>query len=155
LRRYAFDRLEGNAPGLGARIESSVYKWTTDTNFFTMSPSSRYKSKLHALLCEFERGGVLERIESGVLDPDEMATYTPDVLRPDGLYATATLGAAAADFQSEKKKAQGDAEYTGTLKCGKCKSMKTTYTQAQTRSADEPMTTFACCLNCGNRWKFS
>tara|TARA_B100001094_G_C17938783_1_gene674468 strand:- start:354 stop:860 length:507 start_codon:yes stop_codon:yes gene_type:complete len=42
----------------------------------------------------------------------------------------------------------------GLFKCGKCKSWKTTYTQAQTRSADEPMTTFACCLNCGNRWKF-
>ena len=25
--------------------------------------------------------------------------------------------------------------------------------QAQTRSADEPMTTFALCLECGNRWK--
>ena len=25
--------------------------------------------------------------------------------------------------------------------------------QAQTRSADEPMTTFAYCNECGNRWK--
>ena len=25
--------------------------------------------------------------------------------------------------------------------------------QAQTRSADEPMTTFAYCLTCGHRWK--
>lgn len=41
----------------------------------------------------------------------------------------------------------------GLFKCSKCKSWKTTYTQAQTRSADEPMTTFASCLNCGNRWK--
>tara|TARA_E500000178_G_scaffold333139_1_gene367713 strand:+ start:2465 stop:2974 length:510 start_codon:yes stop_codon:yes gene_type:complete len=42
----------------------------------------------------------------------------------------------------------------GLFKCTKCKSWKTTYTQAQTRSADEPMTTFASCLNCGHRWKF-
>lgn len=42
----------------------------------------------------------------------------------------------------------------GTFKCGKCKSKKTTYYQRQTRSADEPMTVFVECLNCGNRWKF-
>ena len=27
------------------------------------------------------------------------------------------------------------------------------YIQLQTRSADEPMTTFVLCLECGNRWK--
>jgi transcription elongation factor S-II len=42
---------------------------------------------------------------------------------------------------------------TDTFTCRKCKSKKCTYTQAQTRSADEPMTTFVSCINCGNRWK--
>lgn len=42
----------------------------------------------------------------------------------------------------------------GMFTCGKCKSRKTTYFQLQTRSADEPMTTFVRCVNCGNRWKF-
>lgn len=41
------------------------------------------------------------------------------------------------------------------LECGRCKQKKVSFTQAQTRSADEPMTTFCKCLNCGNRWKFS
>jgi transcription elongation factor S-II len=41
------------------------------------------------------------------------------------------------------------------LRCGKCGQKKVSYTQAQTRSADEPMTTFCECQNCGNRWKFS
>ena len=30
---------------------------------------------------------------------------------------------------------------------------KCTYFQLQTRSADEPMTTFVTCLNCNSRWK--
>ena len=43
---------------------------------------------------------------------------------------------------------------TDEFKCYKCKKNICTYYQLQTRSADEPMTTFVTCLNCGNRWKF-
>ena len=39
------------------------------------------------------------------------------------------------------------------LRCGRCGQKKVSYTQAQTRSADEPMTTFCECTVCGNRWK--
>ncbi len=42
----------------------------------------------------------------------------------------------------------------GLFMCGKCKKYKTTHSQVQTRSADEPMTTFVLCLLCGKRWKF-
>lgn len=37
--------------------------------------------------------------------------------------------------------------------CGKCKSQKIFTEQKQTRSADEPMTTFLTCQECGNKWK--
>lgn len=36
------------------------------------------------------------------------------------------------------------------FKCKKCKSDKTHVAQAQTRSADEPMTTFVTCMECGS-----
>jgi len=42
---------------------------------------------------------------------------------------------------------------TDTFTCRKCKSKECTYYQMQTRSADEPMTTFVTCLNCGKFWK--
>lgn len=42
---------------------------------------------------------------------------------------------------------------TNEFTCRRCKSTQCTYYQLQTRSADEPMTTFVCCINCGNRWK--
>ena len=42
---------------------------------------------------------------------------------------------------------------TDQFVCGKCKMRKCTYSQAQTRSADEPMTTFVTCLQCGHRWR--
>jgi DNA-directed RNA polymerase subunit M/transcription elongation factor TFIIS len=43
----------------------------------------------------------------------------------------------------------------GMVRCGKCKSMKTTYYSLQTRSADEPMTNFFTCTNCNHKWKMS
>ena len=42
---------------------------------------------------------------------------------------------------------------TDQFKCGRCKSRKCVYYEMQTRSADEGMTVFITCLNCGNRWK--
>jgi transcription elongation factor S-II len=47
----------------------------------------------------------------------------------------------------------GDLLQASLFTCGRCKSIKTTSTQKQTRSADEPMTVFVFCMNCGNRWK--
>lgn len=54
----------------------------------------------------------------------------------------------------DKKKYEPNIEAsTDNFTCNKCKSKKCTYYQLQTRSADEPMTTFVTCLECGKRWK--
>lgn len=50
-------------------------------------------------------------------------------------------------FEDDKRAA------TSEFKCKKCYQRECTYYQLQTRSADEPMTTFVTCLNCGNNWK--
>ena len=61
----------------------------------------------------------------------------------------------------KKKKAKKELEYsrnagqiTYTYKCSRCKKNKCSYYQLQTRSCDEPMTTFVKCLNCSKQWKF-
>lgn len=41
-----------------------------------------------------------------------------------------------------------------SLTCGRCGQKRVSYSQAQ-RSAEEPITTFCECFDCGNRWKFS
>ncbi|KAI6251389.1 Transcription elongation factor S-II [Erysiphe necator] len=61
-------------------------------------------------------------------------------------------------LKENMKKAQvpmAEKSISDALKCGKCGQKKVSYSQAQTRSADEPMTTFCECTVCGNRWKFS
>jgi len=42
---------------------------------------------------------------------------------------------------------------SGVYKCRKCGGSKTTQFEMQTRSADEPMTLFIHCVDCGNQWK--
>ena len=42
---------------------------------------------------------------------------------------------------------------TDLFKCPRCHKRKTIYCEVQTRSSDEPMTTFITCLECGKKWK--
>jgi len=58
---------------------------------------------------------------------------------------------------SEKEKATHSKKQTASifLDCRRCrKKTRCDYYQMQTRSADEPMTTFVTCLECDLRWKF-
>ncbi|KAK4283754.1 hypothetical protein QN277_000674 [Acacia crassicarpa] len=43
---------------------------------------------------------------------------------------------------------------TDQFVCGKCRKRECTYYQMQTRSADEPMTTYVTCVSCNHHWKF-
>ncbi|XP_023874743.1 transcription elongation factor TFIIS [Quercus suber] len=42
---------------------------------------------------------------------------------------------------------------TDMFQCSRCRERKCTYYQMQTRSADEPMTTYVTCCKCSKRWK--
>ena len=42
---------------------------------------------------------------------------------------------------------------TDQITCGKCKKKNISYYELQTRSADESLTIFFDCLDCGNKWK--
>lgn len=42
---------------------------------------------------------------------------------------------------------------TDQFKCRRCGKQECTFYEMQTRSADEPMTIFITCINCGKRWR--
>ncbi|KAL1245552.1 Transcription elongation factor A protein [Trichinella spiralis] len=89
---------------------------------------------------------------SGEITAIRLATMTSEEM------ASEALKAARRKFTKEAIEEHQVAQEVGTptdmFKCGKCHKKNCTYTQAQTRSADEPMTTFVYCRECGNRWKF-
>jgi len=79
---------------------------------------------------------------------------TPSELFPNGLNAQMHKQQVQKEIDAELKRTQQTpSTKSGLFTCGKCKSKKTTYYEMQTRSADEPMTAFISCLNCGKRWK--
>lgn len=53
--------------------------------------------------------------------------------------------------QLNKQKTQFNT--TSMFKCSRCNKRNCSYFELQTRSADEPMTIFITCLDCGKKWK--
>ncbi len=100
-----------------------------------------------------EKSLIVHRLKNKELKASQVATMKPDHLWPDGPYA---LCKHELEKREKAKLLASDPTKVadGVFMCKKCKSMKTTYYQMQTRSADEPMTTFVSCLNCNNKWKF-
>ena len=108
-----------------------------------------YIQKLRTLILNLKNKKLLDRLVTKSLKAHEFVYMTHQELRPD-LW----------NILIEEKKIKDENKYTPKIEastdnfvCGKCKSKKCTYYQLQTRSADEPMTTFVTCLDCGNRFK--
>jgi transcription elongation factor S-II len=92
---------------------------------------------------------LVEKITNGSLLSQNVAFMTHQELNPEGWKYLIE-----AKIKRDKTKFETNIEAaTDTFTCRKCKSNKCTYYQMQTRSADEPMTTFVSCIECGNRWK--
>ena len=88
----------------------------------------------------------------------QLTNFKPNELFPSGPYATILHNRKSKEIEAERRREKAAAAAAavasvGLFTCGKCKSNKTTYYEMQTRSADEPMTAFVTCLDCGKRWK--
>ncbi|KAG0237847.1 RNA polymerase II elongation factor [Actinomortierella wolfii] len=133
------------------RIESVVFKDLAKNN----APSPEYKSKIRSLflnLRDKSNPNLREAVVSGELPVEKFCRLTTQEMASEDAKAR---DRAIHEANLFKAKGAGETEAeTDMFKCGKCKSRKCTYFQMQTRSADEPMTTFVTCRNCGNRWKF-
>jgi DNA-directed RNA polymerase subunit M/transcription elongation factor TFIIS len=163
LRKYTqteFEKFIGVGP-IARNSERSVYNWAVQETRAAGEASSwdnpvfrlKYKRKVFLLLSEFRRGTQLgDRLKAKELDAKLLARYTPDILWPEGPYSKALFEYRKKQNELENAK-KDQVDYVGMFKCRKCKSTKTTYYQLQTRSADEPMTTFVTCESCGLRWK--
>ena len=156
IRLHARTKLQSLLPDLGRNMEKSLYNVTglhigpeTKTGFREF-----YKSRFIGLWKSIERSpDILDRIKSGELKASKIAEYPPEVIELNGNYSQALFKLRTKELEREKASMVHDDDYTGIFVCRKCKSKKTSYYQLQTRSADEPMTTYVTCIGCGNKWK--
>jgi len=183
LREYARTTFGKHIGTLAKNAEISLLNWSVqnarrrgkDASWENPEFRRIYKTKLGWLTTELQRPNYValttevvdDRIQVKLslanqlahrlvvkeLDVRQLAKYPAEILWPEGPWAASMFKMRAKELAKEQAQAALDAEYNGMFKCRRCGKNKVTYTQAQTRSADEPMTTFFCCLACGNRWK--
>ena len=108
-----------------------------------------YIQKLKTILFNLSNEGLYNRIVNKEVKSHEIAFMSHQELRPDLWDELLELK----KIKDENKFKPNIEASTDDFTCGKCKSKKCTFYQLQTRSADEPMTTFVTCLDCGNRFK--
>jgi transcription elongation factor S-II len=144
-------------------MEKSVFNWTVrETRYKGEIPAwenkmfrERYKSKFLNIKYNLEHSDLVQRILSKEVKTSSIAGLSAVGLNPVGVAAQTIRE--RHEFHARKlmsaKRAEDEKDFEGLFTCGKCKSKRTTYYQMQTRSADEPMTTFVTCLNCSKRWK--
>lgn len=94
-----------------------------------------------------------KRVLSGEIAPKDFVVMSHDDLKSDTRRKEDER--LQKENMNEAMVAQVEKSISKEFECGKCKKKMVSYSQAQTRSADEPMTVFCECTNCGNRWKFS
>jgi len=124
--------------------------------FAVYKDTAEYRNKIRGLMTSLKRKDNPELARSvlrGDIPPEKFVVMTDEEL--------------ASDAQRERDRAlerenmlkaqvpMAQKSISVDLQCGKCREKKVSYSQAQTRSADEPMTTFCECTVCGHRWKFS
>ncbi|KAI9812462.1 MAG: RNA polymerase II elongation factor [Pycnora praestabilis] len=126
--------------------------------FSTLGPETQeaYRSKMRSLYQNLKNKSNLQlraRILSGEISPERFVVMSPEELK------SAERRAEDEKLQqlnmNDSMMAKAEKSISNMLQCGKCGMKRVSYTQAQTRSADEPMTTFCTCENCGKQWKFS
>lgn len=120
-----------------------ITKWS-NSNFVEL-----YLTKLRSILNNINNPFIMNEIQNKTLKPETLAFMTHQEMDPERWkpFIEAKIKRDKVKYETRMAAA------TDTFKCRKCKSTECTYYQMQTRSADEPMTTFVSCINCGNRWK--
>lgn len=137
-----------NCEKMGAEIEDSIHQEFPKTD---MKYKNRVRSRISNLK-DPKNPNLRKNVLSGAIDLLHFARMSAEEMASDELKELRQVITKEAIREHQMAKTSGT--MSSLFQCGKCKKKNCTYNQVQTRSADEPMTTFVLCNECGNRWKF-
>ena len=135
-------------------MNDSIQKYVNknfDNNLFQVC----YMSSARRILGNLDSNGyiknqnLLPRILQGQLSIEHLASMNITDYAP-GLYSPLRE---QMNLREQHNLEGNKAMATDLFKCGRCHKRECTYYELQTRSADEPMTKFITCINCGSHWK--
>ena len=138
-------------------LEESIFEETgkyikeedVDANYFV----NIYENKVDEILANLDSLNDIKNtyfcqaILDGVIDVKSIACMSPEDMFPERWKKII-------DRRNLIEYKKTNMATTDMFTCYKCSKKKCSVSQAQTRSADEPMTTFVKCLVCGNKWSF-
>ena len=122
-----------------------VKKW--DNGYFVQI----YADRLRTVCINMGNDHINQLIATKQIKPHELAFMTHQTMNPDK-WGELIKAKQMRDKHKYETKVEASTD-NFTCPNSKCRSTKCTYYQLQTRSADEPMTTFVTCIDCGKRWK--
>lgn len=157
VKQYITDIVED--VNLSEKIESKIYEaciqyainkqivQSLENKFFMIL----YKDRVRSITMNLQNksNGFLDRLKNGSISLDNIGKITHQEMNTF-IWDDIIRKKIERDMQNHEQNTEG---ISNIFKCGKCNKRETQYTQVQTRSADEPMTTFVTCVNCGNNWK--
>jgi len=132
-----------------AKNKNVIRKWTNAN--FVMLYVDKFKS-IHYNLdpnSHVKNTSLLKRLKKKEFKAHELAFMSHQEMLPD-LWRPLIKKKHARDKSATEVNLSAG---TDLYYCFKCHKNACTFYEMQTRGADEPMTTFINCLNCGNRWK--
>ncbi|CAM9784522.1 unnamed protein product [Bubo scandiacus] len=134
-----------NCEKMASEIEDHILWGGTDMKY-----RNRVRSRISNLK-DPKNPSLRRNVLCGAILPSLIARMTAEEMASDELKEL--RNAMTQEAIREHQMAKTGGTVTDLFQCGKCKKKNCTYNQVQTRSADEPMTTFVLCNECGNRWK--
>lgn len=137
-----------NCERMASEIEDHIFQELKSTD---MKYRNRVRSRISNLK-DPKNPNLRRNVLCGAILPGLIARMTAEEMASDELKEL--RNAMTQEAIREHQMAKTGGTVTDLFQCGKCKKKNCTYNQVQTRSADEPMTTFVLCNECGNRWKF-